>query len=151
MTAIQRKKHFYHYLIPEILGPYLRRASIFVNKSDPGLKRQAGRHILQWLEERDVNPNLLPEKMIIFAEGWHTNGSKLLPLKSGPFRPGRPVQVCILKWESEFVPLQTLGQNFSWMSTSLIMMAQPYTKLKAKALPVYYPSEGIHKRYLWFL
>ena len=127
-----------------------RTGSIYVDKSNQESKRQAQRYILKWLEERDVNPNLLPEKIVFSAEGWLTNGSKLFPLKSGPFRPGRPVQVYILKWESEFVPLTTLGQNFSWISTSLIMMAQPYTRLKSKVLPVYYPSEGNGESIIFF-
>ena len=123
----------------------MKRFSIIVDKLKKESRLQAHEAILKWLEDRDSNPSLLPEKIIFSCEGWYTNGSKLLPFKNGAFRPGRPVQVYVLSWETAFIPITTYGQNISWFLTTLIMMAQPYTIIKSRALPVYHPSDGKQK------
>ena len=123
----------------------MKRLSIIVDKLKKESRLQANEAILKWLEDRDSNPSLLPEKIIFCCEGWYTNGSKLLPFKNGAFRPGRPVQVYVLSWETAFIPITTYGQNISWFLTTLIMMAQPYTIIKSRALPVYHPSDGKQK------
>ena len=123
----------------------MKRFSIIVDKLKKESRWQAQEAILKWLEKRDANPSLLPEKIIFTCEGWYTDGSKLLPFKNGAFKPGRPVQVYALSWESAFIPITTYGQNISWFLTTLILMAQPYTIFKSKALPVYYPNEGNNK------
>ena len=103
---------------------------------------QAKEAILEWLRQREANPDLVPGKIIFTPEGWYGNGSKLLPFKNGAFIAGQPVQVYTLSWGSGFVPITTYGQNISWFLTMILMMAQPYTVLKSKAHPVYHPSEG---------
>jgi len=124
-----------------MLGTLVKRLSIIVDKMKKESRLQANEAILKWLEDRDSDPSLLPEKIIFCCEGWYTNGSKLLPFKNGAFRPGRPVQVYVLSWETAFIPITTYGQNISWFLTTLIMMAQPYTIIKSRALPVYHPSD----------
>jgi len=124
-----------------IFGTLVKRYSIIVDKLNKDSRRKAHEGITKWLDERDVNPDLLPEKIIFACEGWYTNGSKLLPFKNGAFRPGRPVQVYVMGWESDFVPITTYGQNISWFWMILLVLAQPSTTVKSKALPVYYPNE----------
>lgn len=75
--------------------------------------------------------------------GWYTTGKMLLPFKTGAFKPGRPVQPYILKWDTEFNPtVTTYGQNISWFWTAMLTLAQPRINLTITGLPVYHPSEG---------
>ena len=67
----------------------------------------------------------------------------LLPFKTGAFKPGRPVQPYILKWDTEFNPtVTTYGQNISWFLAGMLTLAQPWVNVTITGLPVYYPSQG---------
>jgi len=126
-----------------IVGKLFKRLFIIVDKFKTDSRRQAKEEIVKWFQDREINPELVPEKIIFSCEGWYTNGSKLLPFKNGAFTAGRPIQVVTLTWEgSGFVPITTYGQNISWFWTGLLLMAQPYTTLISRQLPVYHPNEG---------
>ena len=126
-----------------LIGELFQRTSIIVDKLKKESRWAAQEGIAQWLEDRDRNPDLIPAKIAFAVEGWYTNGTAILPFKTGAFKPGLPVQIFVHEWDKNgFVPITTYGQNLSWFWTILIALAQPVSKVNGRVLPVYYPNEG---------
>ena len=72
-----------------VKGNYLKRFSILLDKADKSSREGAHQAIQNWLDQRQGDPSLLPDKLVFPVEGWYTNASKLLPFKHGAFKPGK--------------------------------------------------------------
>jgi len=136
LTGVKATKWF-------LLGKIYKRYGIVVDKTNKDSRWAAHSAVSKWLEEGDKNPKRLPNKICFSPEGWYTTGKMLLPFKTGAFKPGRPVQPYILKWDTEFNPtVTTYGQNISWFLAGMLTLAQPWVNVTIIGLPVYYPSQA---------
>eukprot|EP00250_Pteridium_aquilinum_P004426 c14637_g1_i1 orf=443-1786(-) len=77
--------------------------------------------------------------MMLFPEGTTTNGSYLLPFKTGAFVAGTPVQPVILKYSHR--RLSPAWDSISGARHVVLLLCQFINFLEVLVLPVYAPSE----------
>lgn len=76
--------------------------------------------------------------MLLFPEGTTSNGTCLLPFKTGAFLAGLPVQPVIIKYGKG--PVSPAWESISAVRHLLLMLTQPFHSVTCYELPIYFPS-----------
>ena len=111
---------------------------IFVDRFSPASRHQTKERIKEHCEsygERHHTP------LLIYPEGWVTNGEALVSFATGAFDPGAPVVPTALVYPSENLQITTSPMN--WGGDGLFifrLMFQVYNYAHVSFLPVHNPT-----------
>jgi lysophosphatidylcholine acyltransferase/lyso-PAF acetyltransferase len=93
--------------------------------------------ISQRVDEFEANP-MVP-RLVCFPEGTTTNGTVLLPFRTGVFLKAKPVQPIVIKhaWKNFSPSWETIPE---WVYM-IRLLTQVYHNVEIIKLPIYYPKE----------
>ncbi|KAI8470877.1 MAG: glycerol-3-phosphate 1-acyltransferase [Monoraphidium minutum] len=100
-----------------------------------GVGEQVRRRMLHSWE----HPEEEHRPMLLFPEGTTSNGSHLLPFKTGAFLAGVPVQPIVIKYGGK-ARVSPAWESISALRHLLLMLTTPFHTATCYELPIYYPS-----------
>jgi len=116
--------------------------SLDVCRENPNSRKDTVDEIIRRSEPvHDANPRARWPQLILSPEGTTSNGKALLYFKPGAFYPGKPIQPILIRYPNQINTITwTWGQSHGAITTLLVTLAQPYTRVELEFLSIYNPN-----------